>query len=118
MIRPGGEWYSAREETETRDGVRKMYLDLLTSASLLDHSVWASSDVWASALELSAKKKRRSSGGLIVGGICCLLVVAAIVGGIYLLRRKKKQSNQQPPNQPPYGEQPPYGQQPPPPFTP
>ncbi|WP_069165310.1 hypothetical protein [Nocardia altamirensis] len=67
----------------------KMYLDLLASASLVDHSVWTDPNVLASTLEYSAKKKK-SSSGLIIGGICCLLVVVAIVGGIYLITKRKK----------------------------
>jgi ABC-type multidrug transport system permease subunit len=70
-----------------------MYLDLLTNAALLDHSVWASPDTWSATAELAAKKKRKGgNGGLIFGGICCLLVVVAIIVGIYLLtQRKNKQ---------------------------
>ncbi|WP_280363726.1 hypothetical protein [Nocardia abscessus] len=65
-----------------------MYLDLLTNASLLDHTVWASPDTWNSALDLAAKKKKSSKGGLIIGAICCLLVVALIIGGVYLLTKR------------------------------
>lgn len=81
-----------REEAATPKGF-EMYLDLLTNASLLDHTVWASPDTWNSALELAAKKKKgRGGGGLIIGAICCLLVVALIIGGIYLLTKRKKNS--------------------------
>ncbi|MEV6428394.1 hypothetical protein [Nocardia sp. NPDC051463] len=75
-----------------------MYLDLLTNASLLDHTVWASPDTWAAgdtwtqALDYAGKKKKKSNGGLIFGGLCCLLVVALIIGGIYLLKSRKNQN--------------------------
>ncbi|MFC6011670.1 hypothetical protein [Nocardia lasii] len=74
-----------------------MYLDLLTTATLVDpHLLTSSFDTLAgadtvnSALELAAKKKKKGSGLLIVGGICCLIVVVLIVGGVLLMKNKKK----------------------------
>ncbi|WP_109522916.1 MULTISPECIES: hypothetical protein [Nocardia] len=72
-----------------------MYLDLLTNASLLDHSVWASPDIWASdtfntALDLAAKKKKKSSKGGLIGVICCVLVVVAIIVGIVYFTKRNK----------------------------
>ncbi|TCK00846.1 hypothetical protein [Nocardia alba] len=78
-----------------------MYLDLLTTAALVDPHVLtssfdtlASSDAVNTALELAAKKKKKNSSALIIGGICCLIIVVLIVGGIFLLKNKKK--NDQP----------------------
>lgn len=84
-----------------------MYLDLLTTAALVDPHLFsggfdtlASADSVTTATELAAKKKGKGKGLLIIGGICCLIVVVLIVGGIYLLKNKKK--DDQPPAQPPF----------------
>ncbi|WP_054811617.1 hypothetical protein [Nocardia arizonensis] len=74
-----------------------MYLDLLTNASLLDHSVWTSpdviaSDTWNTALDLAAKKKKKSSGIGFFGVICCVLVVVAIIVAIVLFTKRRGNS--------------------------
>ncbi|MBF6372305.1 hypothetical protein IU445_04425 [Nocardia farcinica] len=126
--RPGG-----AETNEKRDG-GFMYLDVLSGASVLDHSVWASpdtllaSDTYAQAIEHLAKRRRNRGsggsggrGGLIFGAICCVLVIVAIGVGIYLMTKRKKNNDQggqapygRPDGQLPYGQaaygQAPYGQ--------
>ncbi|MFI9507653.1 hypothetical protein [Nocardia sp. NPDC052566] len=68
-----------------------MYVDLLTNTSLLDPSVWTSSDVLSAAVDYQAKKRKGGSGLFIIGGLCCLLVIVGIVGIIYLLTKRKNQ---------------------------
>ncbi|MFD3595412.1 hypothetical protein ACFWU5_22030 [Nocardia sp. NPDC058640] len=74
-----------------------MYLDLLTTAALVDPHVFidtvASSDAVNATTDLLAKKKK-SNKGMLIGGICCLVVVVLIVGGIYLMKNKKKGNGQ------------------------
>lgn len=97
--------------TPSRSGFPLHHLDLLTNASLLDHSTWASPDVLTSALEYEARKRSKSKGrggfGLF-GLICCVVVVLLIVGVIFLMRRKKN-DNRQPPGQFPQQTYPPQG---------
>ncbi|MBF6178803.1 MULTISPECIES: hypothetical protein [Nocardia] len=67
------------------------YLDLMTQANLLDHSVWASPDTWTAALEHQAKRKKSGGkGGLIFGAICCIGLVVLILGIVYLVTQRKK----------------------------
>ncbi|MBF6483698.1 hypothetical protein IU431_05945 [Nocardia otitidiscaviarum] len=68
------------------------YLDLMTQANLLDHSVWASPDTWTAALEHQARRKKSGGGkgGLIFGAICCIGLVVLIFGIVYLVTQRKK----------------------------
>src|SRR5690606_41473013 len=78
-----------------------MNVDLLTTAGLLDHSVWAqalptpdsllASDTYTQATDLLARKRNRgrnSGGGFLFGGICCLFFVVAVVVVSVLLTKK------------------------------
>ncbi|VFB00590.1 hypothetical protein [Nocardia cyriacigeorgica] len=82
------------------------YLDVLTSATTLDHSTWASQDVWASAIDLEAarsNKGKKGKGGLIIGLICIVAILAIVVAVVLLMKRKKNAQPQQ-------GQIPPQGQ--------
>ncbi|AVH21440.1 hypothetical protein [Nocardia cyriacigeorgica] len=75
------------------------YLDVLTSATTLDHSTWASQDIWASAIDLEAARSRKGSkkgkGGLIIGLICVVAILAIVVAVVLLMKRKKNAQPQQ-----------------------
>ncbi|RJO77049.1 hypothetical protein D5S18_12745 [Nocardia panacis] len=69
-----------------------MYLDLLTTAHLVDPSVWASPDVLAAAVDHQARRTGRGGGFFrFIGGLCCVGVIAVIALIVWLIVRKKKQ---------------------------
>lgn len=69
-----------------------MYLELMSQANLLDHTVWANPDTWTTAMEYTAKKSSKKKGGSfwIFAAVCCIGIVALILGIVYLMQNKKK----------------------------
>ncbi|MFC9994498.1 hypothetical protein [Nocardia sp. NPDC127526] len=69
------------------------YLDMMTQANLLDHTVWTDPNTWTSAIEYEAAKKKSKRGGSfwIFAAVCCIGVVALVLGIVYLMTKRKKQ---------------------------